>query len=629
MAESHDRELFQEALRAGERRNYSKAARLLTHLVSHTDRYPQAVLYLGRSYHALGEHDRAVLAFEFFLKMYPESEAGHFFLGRTYLALGYLHRAAARLRFVTEHNPDFLPALSFLGLAYLKMRKPDHAVECFERALEIDPENPRLYTGYLNALLIKGIRLFHRGVYAEAEEIFRFIEQKRGDSVLTHLYLGRIYRLSGRNDLSFRHYDEASRLSPQDPVFPLLKAFALLRAGDADAAFRELETVRQLDGSLPLSSDPDTLLRLVTITLFRSRRYREAVSYARQLLKKNYRDPDMHAIVAESYLNLEEYEKAKNHFARSLDSDRSRLDYHHGLALALWHLKDFETLRREIRRIRAIDPADTTARYFEGLCMTELESDPQVSLPILQELVRDLGPDPHLMYALGREYLRSGMPELSEGWLIRTLKLDEAHRNAYLSLLEAYRQLGETAKAKDTLERYLEHYPQDLERKRHLVQLLIDNENFGEAARKITDALSRDPRNKLLKQKLAYCHVKDGKFGEAAVVYRNLLRDDPYSVDLLRSLVSCLDKSGHPERAIQLLKKAAGAMKDDPAILLPLGVLYSRNSDYERAKEIFRRVLSLFPNDWRAYQNLGVLYRRTGQADFADKFFETARRHRS
>ena len=98
MDDSNYRELFREALEAGERRNYGRAARLLTHLVSHTDEFPQAILYLGRSYHALGRYDRAVLALEHFLKLYPGSEAGHFFLGRSYLALGYLHRAAARLR---------------------------------------------------------------------------------------------------------------------------------------------------------------------------------------------------------------------------------------------------------------------------------------------------------------------------------------------------------------------------------------------------------------------------------------------------------------------------------------------------------------------------------------------------
>jgi tetratricopeptide (TPR) repeat protein len=621
--------LFEEAVRAGQNRDYRTAVDLFTRIVSHTDQYPQSLLYLGRSYHALGQYNRAVLALEFYIKIFPKSAPGRFFLGRTYLALGYYESAIHNLRYTADHEPNFLPAHSFLGLAYLKIRKPELAVRYFENALQIDPDNQRVFTGYLNALLVKGIRCFHKRRYEEAEEIFRFILENRNDSILAHLYLGRIYRLTGQDSKSLGHYDTAARLSPDDPIFPMLKAFVYLRSGDVKSAFGELDRVKDLFGGSPFTKDPDILLKLITITLFREKQYRNAISYGRQVLKSNYRDDDVHAIIAESYLNLEEYEKARNHFMRSIEVDRNRLDYHHGLALSLWYLKDYEGFRRATNRIRRIAPEDRMTRYFEGLHSSQSGDASEDSLRTLQVLIRELGPDANLMYALGRQYLELGLPELSEGWFLRTLKLDNQHRESYLALIRAYELLGDIEKQQDTLSTYTALFPTDRKKREELIQKLMASDSYEEASRQITAILARHPKNKLMKQKLAFCYVRTKNFAEAGVIYRDLLKDEPRSIPLLHSLVSCLDKSGNPDQAIELLSRADHFMRDNPSILLPLGVLLSRNEHFERAKEVFRKVIAIVPGDWRAYQNLAVLYGRTGQKSFAEKFYETAQKYRS
>jgi len=80
-------QLFEEAVEAGRNRDYAKSVEILLRIVGSTDRFPQALLYLGRSYHALGEHARAVQSLNFYVQQRPSSSAGHFFLGRAYIAL--------------------------------------------------------------------------------------------------------------------------------------------------------------------------------------------------------------------------------------------------------------------------------------------------------------------------------------------------------------------------------------------------------------------------------------------------------------------------------------------------------------------------------------------------------------
>ena len=68
--------------------------------------------------------------------------------------------------------------------------KSKPAIGFFEQALKLNPEQPQLLNGYLNALLTYAIRLFRHGKFAEAGKLFRFILEHRENSLVARLYLG-------------------------------------------------------------------------------------------------------------------------------------------------------------------------------------------------------------------------------------------------------------------------------------------------------------------------------------------------------------------------------------------------------------------------------------------------------
>ena len=134
-------ELFEEAVQAGRKRDYARSVEILLRIVGSTDRFPQALLYLGRSYHALGQHAPAAQVLNFYVQQRPASAAGHFFLGRAYLGLESYAPAIRHLRRATELNPRFAAGFGLLGFAWLKARRSEKAIWCFARALELDPNN--------------------------------------------------------------------------------------------------------------------------------------------------------------------------------------------------------------------------------------------------------------------------------------------------------------------------------------------------------------------------------------------------------------------------------------------------------------------------------------------------------
>ncbi len=601
--------------------------------MSGSDRHPQALLYLGRAYHALGEVPRAVQALEFYLKTTAGSIPGRFFLARACLSLGQNARAAALLAEVTAAQPGFAAGESLLGLALLRLRRTTAALEHFERAVNLDPDNEHILNGYLGALVVKGIRLCQRGSPGEAEAIFRFVLERRPDNLLSHVYLGRIYRDAGNPGLALRHYSRACALAPEDPLLPVLAAAAALRSGNPpDKA--SLERLSQIIGveaatGRAVAENPDVLPRVAALSLFRRRAFRDALRSGKIALRVDYHDAEMHSLVAGSYLSLGEPERARNHFERALQYGASRLEASYGLALALWELGEHEELLRVATRIEHLSPGDRTGRYFRALARSATEKADGPLVEELRQAIHESGPDANLMTSLARAYLDTGLADLAIGWLERTLKLEASHGEALELLLEAREALGEQEELHTAYRRYLERFPADNRARRRFVDHLCARGLWDEAAGELLILLPRQRDNRPLRKMLASCYLMGGHHRDAAVLYRQLLRDEPGSLALLRALVRCLDRMRSYRSAIALLEKADPYFKGDVDVLLPLGVLYIKVKDFERAQSTLRRVLAASPRDWRAYHNLGRAYQKAGQEVFAERFFENARKYRA
>jgi tetratricopeptide (TPR) repeat protein len=621
MSEKHIQELFGRALEAGRNRDYQLAIELLQEVLVQSDQFPAALLYLGRAYHAAGDFNRAIQALQFYLKLEPDSAEGHFFLGRAYFTLGLLGHAFRHLETSTTLDGSFVPALGLLGLTLLKRGRPQTAISVFERALSLEPGNQRIFTGYLNALLTNGIRLFRRHHYEEARDTLLFIRKHRPDSLVAHLYLASIYRELGDRELSLLHFEEAGHLAPDDPVLHLQKAILYLQQGNNPAAFEEMTEAMQRLGSQKISTqDVQSLLRIMTIVLFQNQRHREALESARRVLRISYRDGDMHAIMAESFSKLGELKKAKNHYLRALDTDKNRLEFNYGLAAVLWEQGDYEELSSVLDRILRLHPEDEYALYYRALSLPCLVDDVRQTISALQEQIRRSGPDPHLMNALGQEYLRADLPELAEGWFKRTLKRAADFEQALAKLIEVYVRLEDKSKLLRAYADYLKAYPDNLELRKSYAHQLYDQGIYAKACTQLEMILPQEPKNTDFRIMLAHSYRQTAKYPEAILLYRELLLESPKELDLVKPLVICMERSGKRETVILLLEKAIKLFKEDIWLQHRLGSLYMAEGRLEKAAQTFRSVIGLAPQDWQAYGSLGELYRKMGNNEFAERF---------
>ncbi|MFP4362869.1 MAG: tetratricopeptide repeat protein [Spirochaetia bacterium] len=627
MRTAHYEQLFKNAINAGKNRDYQKAQKYLLQLISETDHFPSALLYLGRTYHALGQYEKAVAAFHYYLKTKPGSKPAHFFLGRTLLTLRRFTEAVSHLKQSLDDSDNRAETFSLIGLAYLKKKNPESAVRYFEKAVYIEPENKKIYTAYLNALFVNALQHFQGNDIELAREMFEFIIQNGNFGVLPFLYLAKIYRMNNNYSGALKNLDMAVEKKPNDKVIRCQRAEILMRMGQRDRALDDLKqtdiNVEQLSGN---TKDTYFLDQQMAFDLYKRGEYQKVIFYGKQMLRRNPSDIQARLMTGEALRNIKEYGKAKNHFMSAKALDKTMLQPRYGLAMVLWETGEYKEMYRELMGITQIVPDDTVANYYLALCAPKVGVETKLTIAKLQEVIQQEGPDPYLMEALGNEYLRGSRPDLAKGWFERAVSVKEDLQSAQKGLIhvERMQEDPDTEQLLELYQKYSERFPKDKKMRHEYIALLIEEEQYETAITQAENQLPFEPDNISLLGLLAFSYRKAKKYKEAAAQYRQLLRQDPGNKKYLQGLIFSLEKQGKQANAAKILDKALDFIGYDTELTLVLGVLLYKSNKVEQALTVFRRVASESPNEYRSYKNMAIIYERQGQKEFAERFKQRA-----
>lgn len=615
-------ELFEMALKAGRNRNYKKSLELFEKLVSASDDYPQAFLYMGRAAHGLKEYFLATYYFKRYLRQEPQSLGGQFFLGRSYLALGSTGPALQNFLQVYNSNSDFPGIKAYLGLGYLKRKRFSLAVKFLGAAVEECSDNQQLYVFYLNALFLHAIRVFYSEDYELAGQMLRFLEEQDAPHLLLTLYLGMCERERGNYEEALSLFERSLEKAPDDMLIRLQRAEMLFLLGDRKTARAEWEKLPFSDtpGKPPMGSVDFN--RITAVEHFQKAQYRKAFFYAVKVLKSES-DPRMHLLAAEASRNLGDWERAYNHYHRALAIDKGLIEARYGLAILLWHQENYPEMISDLETILNLNPQDDMAPYYLALCLEKVEAPVEQVLPLIQDQIRISGPDPYLFNALGNLYIRSDLPELSEKWYRKALALNSTFLEPYDGLFYLARDFTLKNKIK-LLEDYLTKMAEDHFRRLNLAELYIEDKKYKKAIPHLQMILPYWEDDKKIRRLLAFCHREAAHFGAAASLYLEMLREDPKNSLFLRSLVYCLDREGKRGFAINLLSRALDELQPSADHHLILGVLLHKEKRLDEALQNFRRASELAGKDWRPIHNMGVVYEEKGMNEYAGELRQKA-----
>jgi tetratricopeptide (TPR) repeat protein len=665
---------FQEALQAGRKRDYKKASLILEDLLSGFEAPPEAYLFLGRARHALKDYSRALASFNDYIRLRPDSFQGYLFAGRSYLALGLPYKSLPLLRRSLELNPDDITVMSLLGFAWLKARHSAQAVDMLQQAVETaaarglqTPAYKRVYRAYINALLVRGLRLCRNEDYELGAQMLRFVleNSEKGESVLLRLELGRACRELGLLEEALEHYTEAISIAPGDLRIRWYRASILMALEKTPEALKEIEQIRSRDSGLPDLPWNSDLVNLYMIRSFlETGEYRRSADACRDWIKHHEGDPAqdamIHAMYAEALRNLKDYEPALNHLNRALEGDGDNVQLWYEVMLIAWEAENWKTLRRALKTAESLDGDKDLLKRFAILLEAKTGNDDRKIIILLQEAILSLGPEPELMYALGERYLKTGLIELSLSWFRKTIEIQSNHERAWLGIIAALEALslelgsedegsgllaaaesrknaerqsragqrkadikiagklaGELSAAYDS---YVKLWPDNTTIRRERALYLIHTFAYEEAVPELEALLAWEPSNPSLRRLLAYVYRKTGRYREASVFLKGLLKEKPRNVELLLEYSGCLERAGASPYAKAVLEKAMVMLSREAEIPMALGLLYSREQKLEKAYDLLREAASRNKADPRPYQLMAVLARKNGNKEGAAKY---------
>jgi tetratricopeptide (TPR) repeat protein len=624
---------LKEAVVLGNRRDYAAAVVILEEIIGEYEGPVEAFLYLGRALHALKNYSRALAAFNDYISVKPRSAEGYFFAGRTCLVLGFYSRAAAYLEKALKRDSKNSGTIALLGIALLKARHSQAAVDVLQKAVESAPEDKRIYRAYLNALFIRAIRLCRAENYDLGIQMLRFVLENGKDGPLLRLELGRAARELGLLEESAMHYTQALQYAPDDPMIRWYRSSIYMELNRKTDAIEDISVIRSQGIQLPdLPWNSALVDRFMIYSFLEKGQWRRAADVCRDWLKKWGPEPGIHAMYAEAQRNLKNYPAAENHLQRALDTDKESLQLWYSMMLTAWEGKNLKTLKKALYTAKKIGGEKAILSRFSILYEAESSRDFKRVITLLQKAIHTLGPEPELMYALGKTYLKTGLLEAAESWFSKVVFLQNKHEEAVLGLIAAREALfgegkaGMMKKLATSYRDYLEQWPDNRSIRRDEALFLVKICEFENAAKKLEALLAWDPANPGLRRVLAYSYRKLGSYRSAAVYLRALLREKPKDIGLLLEYCGCIERSGRTSYTRLILEKASSFFPSSTEIPTAQGILAFREGNQEKAFNYLREAVSRNENDPKPFLWMSRICQKQGDTEGAQRYSQEYQR---
>jgi tetratricopeptide (TPR) repeat protein len=410
-----------------------------------------ALVYQAQMQISDGDVNDAAQKLETVIKNSPKNSEGHYVLGVAYEKLGYAERAESEWREALRLKPDLLDAARALASAAMRQGDANTLEEASTQLIVLQPASPDGYA-------LRALANINRKHYSEAEADIRKAIAISPGSAFGYVQLGNLKLVQKDYGDATRAYQDAMTRNPDSldalrgtmntyvaqnqPDKAIASARAQISKSPANSGFYDLLgttlffSKKDLAGaeaalSKSVSLDQhnsDAIFKLCEVQATKGE-VDQAIATAKQALNDNPRNADLYTLLGRFYesksdaqqaeasyrsaLNLNpQHPMASNNLARLMAQTGGNLDV--ALSLA-------QTARRGMPNSPAA--ADTLAwiDYQKGAY--------QSAIGLLQEALnlqdKVRAPDnPDIHYHLGMAYAKNGQTALARQQLERALKLN-------------------------------------------------------------------------------------------------------------------------------------------------------------------------------------------------------------
>lgn len=530
----------------------------------------------------------------------------HFSLGRLLEESGSFFKAEAEYRKALSHDPRSSQLHTEIGSAYLRNNRILEAIQQFETAAHIDPDNLRA-------------RRRLGAIYYEL-----LASERRG------------HRISSGDTLNkaIRQYEAIGRLDPRDGDSLLVLGRLYGQAG------RSREAIATLEKHLEVAPSSEEALSMLAELYLGRNELQKAVEFQEKAVRINPGSPVLLRGLGRVYEQSGDFKKAAETYRKGMNVEAANVTLvtllRRDLARALILDGQIDPAEREFRKILEVDPDDGEAHLGLGR-VSRSRHRYEEALEHLKKADAALRNNVEVVFELSRLYNDLGRFEEAETGFEKMLNLYRnpgdsfgAVRNRSISLTHlglAAQELGKFEKAAGHFrelqqlgEAYLDHEQENLRvlGKENRNRATILRIGLHRAARQVPRALAVCTSAKEsgpTRAVSALCADVLAESGEARQALRELegmLQDNQEDLEIYHYILQVHQREKEFKQAEEKLHEARKFFEHEKSFYFMLGALQERQKEYEKAAATFRKVIALDPKHASALNYLGYMWADLG-----------------
>jgi putative PEP-CTERM system TPR-repeat lipoprotein len=630
------------ALEHFKKHEFAEADKMLDRLSPNFSHMPEGFYVQAATKYALGENSQASAAIAKYVDRVPDNPFGVRLAALIAIRRGAADAAVQYLTgYLAKAKPD-AQTLALLGNVYAATGKPGLALEQFEKAAALEPENLSLKTMVAASEISTGAG---RKGLDELEQVFATdagATVAGPTLVLTDVRAGRFDKAA----------ETAEQLVKRDAANPLYQVLlGIVRTGQRDYAAAEtifkaivdkapdfapartnLAHVYMAAGKLDEArktyedflarkpNDVAALLGLVEIAVG-ERQWDQAIQYAKQARDSAPSDPTPGLALLNVYSAHQDWEPAKNLASQLTAQFPSNAVILDAQARVLAASGDRDGAIQAYRRAYEIAPnsGPILSRYLSLLASAK--RFPEYKTLLQARLDKDPGNREIKTQLIRVETEVGGL----DAGLSRAQSFAKEDRDSAVYDLisaELYERAGKRSDAIALLEKTASARPMDDGVAIALASLYDRAENATKAEAVLSNRLKERPDAVTVRTALGESYIRNKKFAPAIDEYNRVLSERPDDPAVLNNLAWLHQQIGELPKARELAEKAAGIAPTNGSVVDTLGWILLAQGDTANALTRLQAASAATPGDPEIRYHVAVALGRAGRTADARQVLE-------
>jgi tetratricopeptide (TPR) repeat protein len=565
--------------------------------------------------------------------------------GNTLFARGQFEEASLDYRKALQKDPTFGEAYYRAALAELKLNKVAAALQDFEQAVRLMPDNQAARTDLTNLLL---------GAYVGDAKHPKFLYDllvkfsgewlKRDPNSIQGLRIqGYLAMLERRPEEAVEVFRRAYKSNPRDEklVDGLMDALFLANqpaeaekvgldflatnrtgADIYDALFRMYVAAHRTDDAEKIlkrkvDANPKENSYVLQLAAFYAGSHKKSeMDHALGMFLSNAgADSRVHAEAGDFYQSIGDLADALSQYrAGSSANNKDKALYQNRIARVLLLQKNQKEALQVLNQTLAEHPDDAEARALRA---TLLVGQPGAGQPGqgIQELRALLEKNPNdvfLKFLLSRALAESGDWAEARMRSREIVKLRPQFLDAHLLLADIAFQQHDMLETIQQAEAALEVDPENLRARMLRGSALRRQGNLDQAEAALSSLARQVPESMDVRLELAYVSLNRRSYAQAEAAFNKILATKPTEWRAVAGLVDTDLAQNHPEQAFARLDSELTRSHGSPAVRYLLASTALQSGKYNLAIENFRDLANQTPNSIDALVQLANVYRLKG-----------------